>query len=114
MSSADRELSIIIPAYNEELRLPTTLEQIAAYENCCHREVEVLVVDDGSTDRTAAVAEALRGQLAALRAVPNGGYRGKGFSMRHGLEQAHGRIVLFTDDDLSAPIDEADKLIGAL
>src|SRR6266566_3116771 len=79
MSSADRELSIIIPAYNEELRLPTTLEQIAAYANRCHREVEVLVVDDGSTDRTAAVAEAFRGKLAALRVVPNGVNRGKGF-----------------------------------
>jgi dolichyl-phosphate beta-glucosyltransferase len=114
MSSADRELSIIIPAYNEELRLPRTLEQIAAYANRCHREVEVLVVDDGSTDRTAAVAEAFRGKLAALRVVPNGVNRGKGFSVRHGVEQAHGRIVLFTDADLSAPIEEADKLIGAL
>jgi len=114
MSSADRELSIIIPAYNEELRLPTTLEQIAAYANRCHREVEVLVVDDGSTDRTAAVAEAFRGKLAALRVVPNGVNRGKGFSVRHGVEQAHGRIVLFTDADLSAPIEEADKLLAAL
>src|SRR5207237_9987737 len=85
MSSADRELSIIIPAYNEELRLPTTLEQIAAYANRCHREVEVLVVDDGSTDRTAAVAEAFRGKIGRAHVVPNGVNRGKGFSVRHGV-----------------------------
>ena len=114
MSPADPELSIIIPAYNEQLRLPTTLERIAAYAKGCQGGVEVLVVDDGSTDRTAAVAEAFRGKLATLRVVKNGVNRGKGFSVRRGVAQAHGRIVLFTDADLSAPIEEADKLIDAL
>jgi dolichyl-phosphate beta-glucosyltransferase len=114
MTTSDPELSIIIPAYNEESRLPATLERIAAYVNDCRREVEVLVVDDGSTDRTAAVAESFRGKMPALRVVPNRVNRGKGFSVRHGIEQAHGRIVLFTDADLSAPIEEADKLIAAL
>ena len=114
MSTGDPELSIVIPAYNEELRLPATLERIAAYARQCHREVEVLVVDDGSTDRTAAVAESFRGKIPALRVVPNGLNRGKGFSVRHGVEQSAGRIVLFTDADLSAPIEEADKLIDAL
>jgi dolichyl-phosphate beta-glucosyltransferase len=114
MTTGDPELSIIIPAYNEESRLPATLERIAAYVNGCRRDVEVLVVDDGSTDRTAAVAESFRGKMPALRVVPNRVNRGKGFSVRHGIEQAHGRIVLFTDADLSAPIEEADKLIAAL
>ena len=114
MSPAGTELSVIIPAYNEALRLPRTLERIAAYANQFDREVEVLVVDDGSTDGTAAVAEAFRSKIPALRVVPNGRNRGKGFSVRHGVGEAHGRIALFTDADLSAPIEEADKLIAAL
>jgi glycosyltransferase involved in cell wall biosynthesis len=114
MSTTSFELSIVIPAYNEELRLPTTLERIAAYLKNSHREAEVLVVDDGSKDRTAAVAESFRDKLPALRVVPNGVNRGKGYSVRHGVQEARGRIVLFTDADLSAPIEEADKLIDAL
>lgn len=114
MSSADPELSIVIPAYNEELRLPATLERIAAYLKTCGRTAEVLVVDDGSLDRTAAVAESFRERLPALRVVSNGVNRGKGFSVRHGVQEARGQIVLFTDADLSAPIEEADKLIDAL
>lgn len=114
MSSIAPELSIVIPAYNEELRLPATLERIAAYLKTCGHTAEVLVVDDGSLDRTAAVAESFRERLPALRVVPNGINHGKGFSVRHGVQKARGRIVLFTDADLSAPIEEADKLIGAL
>jgi len=114
MTSAVPELSVVIPAYNEELRLPATLERIAAYLKNCGREAEVLVVDDGSKDRTAAVAESFRGKVAALRVVPNGVNRGKGYSVRHGVQEARGRIVLFTDADLSAPIEEAGKLIEAL
>ena len=114
MSATDPELSMVIPAFNEELRLPATLESIAAYIKSCGRTVEVLVVDDGSKDRTAAVAESFRGKIAALRVVPNGANRGKGYSVRHGVQEARGHIVLFTDADLSAPIEEAGKLIDAL
>jgi dolichyl-phosphate beta-glucosyltransferase len=114
MKAVGPELSIVIPAYNEESRLPATLEQVAAYLKNCGREAEVLVVDDGSKDRTAAVAESFRDKISALRVVPNGVNRGKGFSVRHGVQEARGRIVLFTDADLSAPIEEADKLIEAL
>jgi glycosyltransferase involved in cell wall biosynthesis len=114
MSVAAPELSIIIPSYNEEARLPATLERIAAYVSASRRETEILVVDDGSTDRTAAVAESFRGKLRSLRVLSNDVNRGKGFSVRHGMLEARGRIVLFTDADLSAPIEEADKLIEAL
>ncbi len=114
MSPVGPELSIIIPAYNEELRLPATLEKVAAYLKNCGREAEVLVVDDGSKDRTAAVAESFQSKIPALRVVSNGVNRGKGYSVRHGVQEAHGRIVLFTDADLSAPIEEADKLMEAL
>src|SRR5437868_10954515 len=108
------ELSIVIPAYNEESRLPATLERIAAYLKHCHRETEVVVVDDGSKDRTAAVAQSFSGKIPRLRVVPNGVNRGKGYSVRHGVQEARGRLVLFTDADLSAPIEEADKLVDAL
>lgn len=114
MSPASPELSIVIPAFNEELRLPATLERIAAYLQGSRRDAEVLVVDDGSKDRTAAVAESFRNKIPTLRVVPNGMNRGKGYSVRHGVQEARGKIVLFTDADLSAPIEEADKLVDAL
>src|SRR5579859_5715509 len=114
MSPSSPELSVVIPAFNEELRLPATLERIAAYLKDSRRDVEVLVVDDGSKDRTAAVAESFRSKIPTLRVVPNGVNRGKGYSVRHGVQEARGRIVLFTDADLSAPIEEADKLVDAL
>jgi glycosyltransferase involved in cell wall biosynthesis len=114
MSSTLPDLSIIIPSYNEELRLPDTLERIAAYLSTSEREAEVLVVDDGSKDGTAAVAEYFSVKIPALRVVSNGVNRGKGYSVRRGMQEARGRIALFTDADLSAPIEEADKLIDAL
>jgi len=114
MSSVDPDLSIVIPSYNEELRLPATLEQIAAYLPSLGRATEILVVDDGSKDRTAEVAEAFRKTLPSLRLISNAVNRGKGFSVRHGMREARGRSVLFTDADLSAPIEEAPKLLEAL
>ena len=114
MSAAVPELSIIIPSYNEEARLPATLDRIVGYVSKSGRETEVLVVDDGSADRTAAVAETFREKLPSLRVLSNGVNRGKGYSVRHGMREARGRIVLFTDADLSAPIEEADKLIAVM
>jgi glycosyltransferase involved in cell wall biosynthesis len=114
MSATAPDLSIIIPAYNEESRLPATLERIAAYLQTSGRAAEVLVVDDGSKDRTAAVAESFRSKLPSLRVVSNGVNRGKGYSVRHGMQEARGSVTLFTDADLSAPIEEAGKLIEAL
>jgi dolichyl-phosphate beta-glucosyltransferase len=114
MSAPAPDLSIIIPSYNEELRLPATLRQIAAYIRNSKRAVEVIVVDDGSRDRTIAVAESFRNEIPSLRVVPNGQNRGKGYSVRHGMQEALGRIVLFTDADLSAPIEEVEKLLPAM
>jgi len=114
MNATAFDLSVIIPAYNEELRLPATLGRIAAYLSRCGRTAEVLVVDDGSKDGTVAVAESFRGKIVTLRVVSNGVNRGKGYSVRHGMQEARGRIALFTDADLSAPIEEAGKLIDAL
>jgi glycosyltransferase involved in cell wall biosynthesis len=114
MTAAGPELSIIIPSYNEELRLPATLDKIATYIQSSRANTEVIVVDDGSKDRTAAVAESYRGKIANLRVLRNAVNRGKGFSVRHGSLEAQGKIILFTDADLSAPIEEADKLLAAL
>ncbi|HTQ59697.1 MAG TPA: dolichyl-phosphate beta-glucosyltransferase [Candidatus Solibacter sp.] len=110
----DLYLSIVIPSYNEERRLPATLERIAAYLPSLGRETEILVVDDGSKDRTAEIAESFRQQFPNLRVISNGENRGKGYSVRHGMLEARGHYVLFTDADLSAPIEEAPKLLEAL
>jgi dolichyl-phosphate beta-glucosyltransferase len=114
MSSVPPELSIVIPSFNEELRLPVTLVAISAYIRASKRETEVIVVDDGSADLTADVANSFRGEIQRLRVVGNQKNRGKGYSVRRGMLEARGRIVLFTDADLSAPIDQADKLLAAL
>ena len=73
------ELSIIIPSYNEELRLPATLSSIAAYMRSSKRAIEVIVVDDGSRDNTVAVAEQFRNEIPTLRVVSNDKNRGKGY-----------------------------------
>jgi dolichyl-phosphate beta-glucosyltransferase len=114
MSAAAPELSIIIPSFNEELRLPATLEKIAAFIQAERPDTEVIVVDDGSVDRTAEVAVSFRCKIPSLRVLSNGVNRGKGFSVRHGSLEARGNITLFTDADLSAPIEEAPKLLSAL
>ena len=108
------ELSVIVPSFNEEARLPHSLDLIAAYVNSANRSTEVLVVDDGSNDRTAEVAASFTERIPNLRVLKNGENRGKGYSVRHGMQEARGEYVLFTDADLSAPIEEADKLLSAL
>lgn len=114
MSSVHPDLSIVIPAYNEEARLPATLERLAEYLPTLGLQTEVLIVDDGSRDRTAAVAASFAAKISGLRVLSNGTNRGKGYSVRHGMLEAVGELVLFTDADLSAPIEESGKLIGAL
>ena len=101
-----RSISIIIPAYNEERRLPSTLEAIGRYLGSRSWDfAEIIVVNDGSRDRTAALACA-----TGARVIENPGNRGKGFSVRNGILKAEGEWLLFTDADLSSPIEELDKL----
>jgi glycosyltransferase involved in cell wall biosynthesis len=108
------QLSIVIPAYNEEFRLPTSLERIAGFLERSSGSGEVIVVDDGSHDRTGAVANSFCSRISGLKVLANGVNRGKGFSVRRGMLEAQGEFVLFSDADLSAPIEEADKLLAAL
>ncbi len=108
------EYSIVIPAYNEARRITATLEKVLAYLTEQAWDAEIIVVNDGSRDATAAIVSEFAEQYAAVRLVENPGNRGKGFSVRNGMLQARGQWLLFTDADLSSPIEEAPKLFGAL
>lgn len=106
--------SIVIPAYNESARLGATLEKVLAYVHDQNWDAEVIVVNDGSRDNTAEIVRAVAVKDSVLRLVENPGNRGKGYSVRNGMLQARGCVVLFSDADLSSPIEEAPKLLQAL
>jgi glycosyltransferase involved in cell wall biosynthesis len=106
--------SIIIPAYNEGARLGTTLDRVISYVAEQTWDAEVLVVNDGSRDETAGLVLARTKVNPALRLIENPGNRGKGYSVRNGMLNASGEILLFTDADLSAPIGQASKLFAAV
>lgn len=105
--------SIIIPAFNEEARLGATLEEISLYLAATGKHAEVIVVDDGSTDGTVALAESWAGKMP-LRVIESERNRGKGHAVRIGMLAATGARRLFTDADGSTPIDELDALDAAL
>ena len=108
------EYSIVIPAYNESARLGGTIEKVLAYVHARGWDAEVIVVNDGSRDNTADIIRTFAAKDPALRLVENPGNRGKGYSVRNGMLNARGQIVLFSDADLSSPIEEAPKLLDAL
>jgi glycosyltransferase involved in cell wall biosynthesis len=106
--------SIVIPAFNESARIPATLKTVVA----CVRErgwdAEVIVVNDGSTDSTSQIVSEFAASNPEVRLIENPGNRGKGYSVRSGILQALGEVVMFSDADLSAPIEEADRLFAAI
>lgn len=104
------QLSIIIPAHNEETRLPRTLEQIFSFTQQQDYESEVLVVENGSTDRTYEVAQRYAQQYADLRVLHEAG-RGKGLAVRRGMLEARGRYRFMCDADLSMPAHEIAKFM---
>lgn len=108
------EYSIVIPAYNEEARIGATLAEVLRSIDAHAWNAEVLVVDDGSTDATTQIVKTVAARCPYLRLLANETNRGKGYSVRRGMLHAAGEIVLFTDADLSSPIDEATRLFAAI
>ena len=111
-------LSVVIPAYNEEKRLPPSLERMVEYlARSQFSPTEIVVVDDGSSDDTAGAvrlaSERLGREGLTILLLENPGNRGKGYSVRHGMLQARHEWALFSDADLSAPIEEVEKLVDA-
>lgn len=104
-------LSIVVPAFNEEKRLPRTLTRLAAFLDSRPLDfAEIVIVDDGSADGTAALVEESARRDPRVRLLKNPGNRGKGYAIRHGFQEARGEWLLFSDADLSTPIEEIDKL----
>lgn len=108
------QLSIVIPAYNEAHRLPATLKRIEAYLRSRPLDAEVIVVDDGSQDGTANAVRAHAAHWSALKLISAGRNAGKGRAVQLGMAAAAGRWRVFTDADLSVPIEDLDKLLSPL
>ena len=106
--------SFVLPAYNESERLGMSLPKVLDYIHRRQLSAEVVVVNDGSKDDTAAIVRAFAAEHPEVRLLENPGNRGKGYSVRHGMLEAKGDVLLFTDSDLSSPIAEADKLFSAI
>lgn len=109
------KISLIIPAYNEEKRLGPFLQSIAYYVRQHPEQVgEIIVVDDGSRDSTAAVAQTFMGNIPGLRVLTHAKNQGKGAAVRTGITAASGDYVVFTDADGATGIEELPKMIAAL
>src|SRR5690242_7482262 len=106
--------SIVVPAYNERARIGGTLEQIVDHLKQNAWAAEIVVVDDGSRDDTYNLVSQFALEHPQVRVIQNPGNQGKGYSVRNGMLNARGEVLLFTDADLSSPIAEATKLFAAL
>ena len=104
------ETTIVIAAYNEKQRLPDSLGKIQTYLAAAGHRAEVIVVDDGSTDKTAELIRTMSLQMPNLRLISYPNNRGKGFALRTGVLSSRGEMVLVTDADLSTPIEELETL----
>jgi dolichyl-phosphate beta-glucosyltransferase len=106
--------SLVIPAYNESARIAATIEKIRAFSARNGWDVEILIVNDGSTDSTAEIVRHYASANPCLHLIENPGNRGKGYSVRNGVMHAQGQLILFSDADLSSPIEEAAALFAAI
>jgi glycosyltransferase involved in cell wall biosynthesis len=111
---SDPYLSIVIPGYNEALRVGKTLAEVQKYAAAKPFETEFVLVDDGSSDCTLELFKKFQSLWPGTHVLSNKVNQGKGFSVRRGVLESRGKVILFTDADLSAPIKEADKLLAAL
>src|SRR5581483_2036631 len=109
-----KKLSVIIPAYNEERRIPQTLLAVSDYLKKQPYEYEILVVNDGSKDKTAEVVKSLAPQVPNLVLVDNKQNHGKGFVVKTGMLKAGGDVRLFMDADNSTTIDEIEPMLPYL
>jgi dolichyl-phosphate beta-glucosyltransferase len=107
-------LSVVVPAYNEEARIGPTVQRIVEYCAAAEPEFELIVVDDGSTDRTVEVVREAAAGNPRVRVIELGMNRGKGAAVRAGMLGSYGAQVLFSDADLATPIEEVTKLQAAL
>lgn len=107
-------LSIVLPAYNEALRIVPTLDRVIAWASKQSFGTQIIVVDDGSKDRTCEVVEGYAQKHANVSLLRNGRNRGKGYSVGHGVSRAEGELILFSDADLSTPIEEFTQLEARL
>lgn len=107
-------LSIVIPAYNEEKRLPPSLKKIHGWIKKQRLSYEIVVVDDGSTDNILAKLKESKKRIKNLKIISYKPNKGKGYALQKGMLAAKGNIVIFTDADLSTPISEAEKLMDRL
>jgi len=108
-TSSAPKVSIVVPAFNEASRIGESLRKIEAFLESVPWTAEVLVVDDGSSDKTADVVRSM--QTPTLRLIRNEYNRGKGFAVKTGVLASSGEYVIFSDADLSAPIEELQKLL---
>jgi dolichyl-phosphate beta-glucosyltransferase len=108
------QYSIVIPAYNESARIGHALAEVLRILDEKHWDAEVIVVNDGSRDDTAQIVESFAARDARVRLLENPNNCGKGYSVRNGLLHGAGEIVMFTDADLSAPMEEAERLFAAI
>jgi glycosyltransferase involved in cell wall biosynthesis len=106
--------SIILPVFNESERIGPSLERVLAFVREQGWNAEIIVVNDGSRDDTLNIVKRLMAQAPEILLLENPGNRGKGYSVRNGMLNAHGDILMFSDADLSTPIHESIKLIAAL
>jgi dolichyl-phosphate beta-glucosyltransferase len=107
-------ISIIIPAYNEELRIQPTIKRTHSYLRERYRDFEVIVVDDGSTDNTVSVVKSLGRELGNIRLLHYPGNSGKGYAVKTGVLASRGDFLLTCDADQSTPIEELEKLFPFL
>jgi dolichyl-phosphate beta-glucosyltransferase len=110
MTDEDVEITIVIPAYNEQVRIGLTLVRTLEYLQARHPRFELLVVDDGSRDGTIQVVEEIAARDPRVRTLRQPQNRGKGAAVRRGVLEARGRHILFMDADLATPVEELDTL----